>query len=269
MKNYIYTHIPVLTMRETPSLHSKVVSQSLLSEQVEILDTHQDRSYIMTPDNYTGWVDSNALVRLDRPFQVDLKTSRISSHIYREADTEYGPAFTLPYGCQLASVDSSDARWIQVSIPSGEKLYIQRGDVSPQTPLTAPSELIPFAHRFLGLPYTWGGRSSFGFDCSGFVQMLYAQLGMLLKRDARLQILDKRFQTVLMDALKAGDLLFFGKSEAVISHVGMCLDEQRFIHATSRELQPWIRISHITDAEWSGHPTCYYPYRIAKRTIMF
>jgi len=67
----------------------------------------------------------------------------------------------------------------------------RRGDVSlapSGTPRvwTIP-ELIALSQRFLGLPYTWGGTSSFGYDCSGFTQMLCRRGGVLIPRDADVQ----------------------------------------------------------------------------------
>lgn len=96
--------------------------------------------------------------------------------------------------------------------------------------------------------------------------MLYQKINVHLERDARLQMRDARFQTVSRDQLEPGDLIFFGKSEREITHVGMYLGEDRFIHATTAECQPWIRISHLTDDEWSGnHPR--RPYRVLKQLI--
>ncbi|MCP5492677.1 MAG: C40 family peptidase [Chlamydiales bacterium] len=92
-----------------------------------------------------------------------------------------------------------------------------------------------FSQKFLGLLYIWGGRSSFGYDCSGFVQMLYSQIGIKLQRDAKQQILDSRLQSIKIDELKLGDLIFFGKSDQRIMHVGMYIGNEQFIHATARE----------------------------------
>ena len=255
-------------MREQPYLQSKVVSQSLLSEGVEIKDEAKGWSYIITSDDYAGWVESSSLVQLNTPFHGNLKISRLAAHLYREPNTEYGPAYTLPYGCWLEAKEDIDPRWIKAAIPFGEVFYIQRGDVAPEPPLLSQTDLVQFSLKFLGLPYTWGGRSSFGFDCSGFIQMLYNKIGISLKRDSRLQIQDDRFQSISIQDLEPGDLIFFGKSEKAISHVAMSLGNHRFIHATAREFQPWLRISHLSDFEWSGHANAYYPYRVGRKLLI-
>lgn len=104
-----------------------------------------------------------------------------------------------------------------------------------------------------------------GYDCSGFVQMLFQERGILLKRDSGEQILDPRLESSCVDLLKTGDLLFFGKSEEVIQHVAFYLEKGFFIHATVQENKPWIRISHLQEMNWMTLEHSFYPYRIAKK----
>ena len=53
------------------------------------------------------------------------------------------------------------------------------------------NELISYAKSFLGVPYLWGGKSSLGFDCSGFVQTIFKMCGVNMPRDASQQILKR------------------------------------------------------------------------------
>ena len=96
------------------------------------------------------------------------------------------------------------------------------------------------AQLFLGTPYLWGGGSSFGFDCSGFVQRIYRHFGIVLPRDAHLQATSPLLEGVPEGStFRAGDLLFFGSEQDPeqrgITHVGMALNAEIFIHASSRE----------------------------------
>ncbi len=74
--------------------------------------------------------------------------------------------------------------WLQVRLPDKRSAWIQSSDVISDTkPLSIPQS-IELAKRFLGIPYLWGGSSSFGFDCSGFTQMLVRARGIIMPRDA-------------------------------------------------------------------------------------
>lgn len=263
---HLYIVKPFVDMREDKDFASKVVSQALFSEEISVDKQEKGWSHITTPDGYTGWIPSDTYVGRKEPYKNNCIVSRLSAHLYRLKDIEYGPAATLPYGSTLHALDDSDPRWVKVALPDGQEHYMQKGDLrnGPHS-MQTKCDLIPFCQHFLGLPYTWGGRSSFGYDCSGFVQMLYSHLDILLPRDSHQQILDPRFKTCEIDQLEPGDLLFFGKAEHRILHVALSLGEGRFIHATSRENQPWIRISTLTDFEWSGNSAAHYPFRIGRQ----
>ena len=262
--------LPVVTMRESPDESSKVVSQAIYAEQVTLLDTADDWIEVKTNlDGYTGWVEKSAISDV-----VPLSSStliatvlRNTAHVYAEQDTELGPILTLPYEARLQVVGSplQTDRWYQVKLLDGTLAYIQSGDVSLMVKTLKRAEIVDFAKQFLGLPYTWGGRSSFGYDCSGFVQMLYRRMGIFLPRDAIDQARWAGFKEVDIEALTPGDLIFWGKSAEKITHVGMYIGDGNFIHTVaSVENMPYLRISNINDAAWNGSATNYHPYRTAR-----
>jgi len=91
------------------------------------------------------------------------------------------------------------------------------------------------AKLYLGSKYTWGGnKPSTGMDCSGYVQYIYHKIGINLPRTALMQ--SKGGKSIALSELKKGDLLFFltDKSRHIpITHVGIYLDNNKFIHAAS------------------------------------
>lgn len=256
-----YIHVPVADMREKADQQSKIVSQALFGEEVQLGERVKDWRAIATPDGYAGWVKCKSLKKRSHPYSKDIEVSRLMAHVYQTADTEYGPLITLPFGSKLEAMEKKDERWLQIRLIDGRKAFIQKGDVEKEF----CDDLISFSKKFLGLPYTWGGRSSFGYDCSGFIQMLYNRSGIQLPRDAKQQILDPRCKVVRMEELASGDLLFFGPSEHAIKHVGMALEQGAFIHTSPRENKPYLRISKLSDLEWSGGPKAFYPFRTVRR----
>lgn len=248
-------HLPVVNMREAPHAASKIVSQALFAERIELLEERGEWVLIRTPDRYIGWVQKGSFIMREEPYQGDIEITRLMAHVYATPDTEHGPLLTLPYGSTLKTIDASDSRWIEIALVGSERAFVQKGDVVPQ-----PFDL----KQFLGIPYTWGGRSSFGYDCSGFVQMIYRRYGIDLPRDAKDQILDPRLMSGQSDCLHFGDLIFWGKSAIEIKHVAMSLGGLEFIHTSVRENKPYLRISKLSDPEWSGEASCFYPFRTAK-----
>jgi len=99
---------------------------------------------------------------------------------------------------------------------------------SPAQQRTA--KLIQDALSSRGTRYRWGGTSRGGFDCSGFTRYLMARnLGVNLPHSAHAQA--HYGQKVALEELREGDLVFFRTYSRGISHVGVYIGDNRFIHA--------------------------------------
>lgn len=109
------------------------------------------------------------------------------------------------------------------------------------------ARLVTIALNQRGLPYVFGGTSPrTGFDCSGLVQYSYAQLGLSIPRNSYDQY---RLSTpVYINSLQPGDLVFFRTRNIFVSHVGIYLGDNRFVHAPG-EGRP-VSIDSIESAYW-------------------
>jgi cell wall-associated NlpC family hydrolase len=86
------------------------------------------------------------------------------------------------------------------------------------------------ASRQIGVPYRYGGNSPSGFDCSGLVHYVYGKLGVDLPRKSR--EMAGVGQQVPVHALLPGDLVFFRVNKRGVSHVGIYIGNDKFVHAT-------------------------------------
>ncbi len=190
-------------MREAPTAQHEIVSQACYSEEVELIGNPeaigqktdgwvQIRTKI---DQYIGWIQQKELYERANifPSGPSLSITRSAVHVYDHTDTIYGAIITLPFNSILEYVDpkapnKKDERWIKVLLVDGTERCIQRGDITFNTQSISLDAMISLSRQFLHLPYTWGGRSRFGYDSSGFVQMLYRQMGICLPRDSKDQI---------------------------------------------------------------------------------
>ncbi|MEO9171087.1 MAG: C40 family peptidase [Candidatus Baltobacteraceae bacterium] len=116
-------------------------------------------------------------------------------------------------------------------------------------------QLTSSALRFLGTPYVFGGTSSSGFDCSGYVQHVFALLGVNLPRTADAQY-DAGHR--ILGSMKTGDLVFFHTYAPGVSHVGIYIGNGSFVHASSSH---GVMVSKLSDSYWASR------YVGAKRLI--
>jgi SH3-like domain-containing protein len=248
---------PVINMYSFASADSDVVSQAIYGAGVLSLEKKNGWVHIRTGDDYTGWVAETDITPQQGVYAPDGKAVRVvelSANLYREPSvTKHAPVLNLPWEARLevilGSVDK-DGRWLQVKLVNGQTAYVEQGIVSADfAPLTI-EQTIQLARRFLGVTYTWGGVSSYGFDCSGFTQMLVRQRGHIMPRDAGVQASWSGVVPVERKDLQPGDLLFFGASLTKITHTGMYIGNGEFIHDTTNT-HPGVQISKLDGMPWT------------------
>jgi hypothetical protein len=246
---------PVANMYAQPTADAEVVSQAIYGTNMSVVETRPGWLQVRTPDDYTGWMPVDDLRRVAR-YASGGRVAWVESvfaNIYREPNvTKHQPLITVPFETRLEVISEPEGnpRWLQVRLPDDRSGWLQRGDVSFESqPLSIPAA-IELSRRFLGLPYTWGGTSSFGYDCSGFTQMLCRRRGAPIPRDADVQAAWQGVVPVQREDLKPGDLLFFGSAADHITHTGMYIGEGKFINATTW-IRPVVQICDLSDAHWT------------------
>ena len=109
------------------------------------------------------------------------------------------------------------------------------------------ARLLNIALRFGGVPYVWGGATPAGFDCSGFVQYVFGQIGVNLPRTADVQY--ELGRKVMKADLQPGDLVFFETYEPGASHDGIYVGDDRFVGANSGT---GVAVAALSDPYWSS-----------------
>lgn len=110
-----------------------------------------------------------------------------------------------------------------------------------------PTELIQVASQYKGIPYRYGGTTTAGFDCSGYTSHVFKQLGISLPRTSGGQY---SIGTAVSKAnLQVGDLVFFNTSGRGVSHVGIYIGNNNFIHSSSSK---GVSVASIYDPYYWG-----------------
>lgn len=112
---------------------------------------------------------------------------------------------------------------------------------------TQDPDIVATSKKYIGVPYLWGGTSTDGFDCSGYVQYVFNENGITLPRTSREQY--TAGYSVSRSDLKSGDLVFFNTSGNGVSHVGIYLGNGQFIHASSSR---GVVIASLDGSYWSS-----------------
>ncbi len=246
---------PVANMYSKASLDADVVSQAIYGANMAVMEQQNGWAHVRGFDDYTGWMPIAALKQRE-PYAATGRVAKVTSmfaNVYRESDvTKHAPIVTVPFEARLEIVSdpAAGARWLQALLPDGRTGWIQQGDVTFGNKLLTTAEAIEFAKRFLGLPYTWGGTSSYGYDCSGYMQMLIRQRGLFMPRDAQPQADWAGLTPVERKDIQPGDLVYFGSSAKHITHTGMYVGAGKFINATTYQT-PMVRIDDLDDPHFA------------------
>jgi len=241
----------VANLHLLPEEISEVGSQAIYGTPIKILKEQHNWFYVQTPDEYQGWVLKDFVIFKDCSYPTSnfAIVKSLWAHIqYVEDTTPHPPIITLPFETKVEIVSSKEEfcnRWIKIRLIDGEIGYAQTRDLDFDSRILSLDEMINFSKTFLNIPYYWGGNSSFGYDCSGFTQMLYRQMGVNIFKDSFNQAIDPKVRrSENFSDLQKGDLVFFGSNK--ISHVGMYLDSGKIIHAGTVNIQPKVQITEIS-----------------------
>ena len=223
-------HLSVVPCRAEASDASEQVTQLLLGECIKVYE--QKRSWYRIKcvhDNYECWIDENQFKFISQRQFDDLANSKpklVKDLAEVLVNPKNGELMTVLLGSNLPFYKDQ-------KIELAESIWHYEGSIQETDKILEKSNIAENAYMLLNSPYQWGGRSPFGIDCSGFVQLIYKLNGLFLPRDASQQA--EKGQTLsFIEEAEEGDLAFFDNAEGKITHVGIILDNNKIIHASGK-----------------------------------
>ena len=218
--------LSIVPVRKEPAHSSEMVTQLLFGDHYTVLSTTPDRNWIHLKiyfDEYEGWIDIKQHKEISEEYfheilnnEFKISTDISTAILYKKKPLQIVIGSILP----IAHTELFDMEE-QFAFNGESKDLGQKRDFEFVRAISL---------KYLNTPYLWGGKTPFGVDCSGFVQMVFKISGYKLKRDTFEQVK----QGILVNNLKearAGDLAFFSDNEGKIAHVGIIFENSKIIHA--------------------------------------
>ena len=223
--SYFIINTAVANVYKEPAHNSAVVTQALMGESCQILDCWDKWYLIKQWDGYEGWIYYF--------YGIESKTKYNPTSVLQDM---FGTVISLSdekmvshlvFGSQVITKEKHDR--YKIILPDGRKGF-SHNNFGVNRKQTSRKEIIKIAHRFLGTPYVWGGKTPYGIDCSGLVQTVFKSLGINLPRDAYQQAEFFATNKIDEDKIETGDLLFFYENDKV-THVAISTGGLNFINA--------------------------------------
>ncbi|GLR15971.1 C40 family peptidase [Portibacter lacus] len=252
--------VAIAPLRARPSHSEEQVSQLLIGEQAMILDRKGKHWYKVRTewDNYVGWIDAKQIHLIDEEdFEKNKEHAAFALELVQGA---MGAEFSIPVtiGATLPRFDG-----ISCKMPFGKMTYSGQAIFADTLELDE-YRLVKLGLKYIHAPYQWGGRSPFGIDGSGLIQMIFKLAGIRIPRDSDKQIALGELVDFPSDAQPA-DLAFFEDTKGNIVHVGMIIEESKILHAYGKVRQDYFDHHGIYNSDLGKYT---HKLRIIKRVIV-
>lgn len=215
-------NLAIVPLRLEPNDRSEMTSQVLFGEHFKILEQTPKWSHIqMGFDSYTGWID-NKQFRIITEAEYNLLENTppvMNADLMEYITAPNNNLMTIPIGSAVTFLNTPSL--------NPENFAFEGLKASG---VTGRQNLLQTAFMYLNAPYLWGGKTPFGIDCSGFVQMVYKLNGYPMLRDASQQATQGEALSFIEES-EPGDLAFFDNEEGRIIHVGIIMEDNHIIHA--------------------------------------
>lgn len=222
---------PVAGLRARPDVSVGIDTELLFGEHVKVLDRADGWAWIKAgSDGYVGYLPEASLSAFGGAATHVVAVPR--TFAYTGADLRTPAAFQLSLGSRLTVVGDSETRGTRYLTLEGGQSVVAGHCAPIDRPIS--DDYVSIATRFLETPYLWGGRSGFGIDCSGLVQLSMMMAGRQAPRDSDMQA-NGLGSPIKREELRRGDLVFWKGHVAIMEDSGTILHANGHTMTVARE----------------------------------
>jgi len=206
---------PVVDLKPAPNGPRE--RQLLRGATVTVFEDRDGWAFIQGVDGYVGYVRTETLDAQVTPTHM---VGTLATHAYLEETFKSANLMGLPFGARVTVLDER-RKFFETDVGFIPKLHLRPVDRIFSDPVT-------IAQMHFGVPYLWGGNSTYGIDCSGLVAAGLSACGIACPADSDQQC--AALGTDIDGDLQRGDLVFWQ------GHVGLMVDEATIIHANAHHM---------------------------------
>ena len=232
--DYVIIKVPAAPLRRKARHQGEMTNQLLFGDTLKVLKKKGEKWIKVRnlSDGYEGWLTRHLVAEItEKEAKAGIGFPYVAAGLINTITMGQQPMH-IPLAANLPGWDGALGRLNGI-------VYQLEGNVirrpgTPPDPALVRSTVAPW----LNAPYMWGGKTIFGVDCSGFVQVNFKMLGIDISRDAWQQAQEGELVDKLKNA-ECGDLAFFDDRDEIV-HVGMLLGNDAIMHASGK-----VRIDQI------------------------
>lgn len=263
-KNYVFIHdgnynlvsfgkikASKLNVRQGPGMDQPVIGNLFDGDDVIIIKANEEKDWYYVKNDITeGWISADYATETYQSKKAIMSSIEESIEISRGDERTESNHVAANIGAdeEVELLDYQNG-WYYIKKSDGILVWLNEDDINLSLIAQKDNgneDIIKEAKKHLGKPYKWGATGPNSFDCSGYTQYVFRQAGVKLPRVSKEQA--KVGEHVNREDLQVGDLVFFdtsGSMNHIITHLGIYIGDNQFIHASSSKTGRYVRITSL------------------------